>query len=167
MWGALNSGAMQVLNAVFGIVLARKLGQADYGLIGMLTIFTLIANSLQDSGFVTALTNKRDATRSDYNSVFWFNISVSLCLYILFFFCAPLIAAFFNEPILTDLSRYYFISFFIRACAAGEFKISRDFSGSLRMDASLSACLSSRFFKSFWTFSLFFISFLSVFAFFT
>ena len=113
MWGALNNGAMQVLNAVFGIVLARKLGQADYGLIGMLTIFTLIANSLQDSGFVTALTNKRDATRSDYNSVFWFNISVSLCLYILFFVCAPLIADFFDEPILTNLSRYYFISFFI------------------------------------------------------
>lgn len=113
MWGALNSGSMQVLNAVFGIVLARKLDQADYGLIGMLTIFTLIANSLQDSGFVTALTNKHDATHRDYNSVFWFNIAVSLGIYILFFFCAPFIADFFNEPILTDLSRYYFISFFI------------------------------------------------------
>ena len=113
MWGALNNGAMQVLNAVFGIVLARKLGQADYGLIGMLTIFTLIANALQDSGFVTALTNKKDATHHDYNAVFWFNISVSLLLYILFFLCAPLIAYFFHEPILTDLSRYYFISFFI------------------------------------------------------
>ncbi len=104
---------MQVLNAVFGIVLARKLDQDDYGLIGMLTIFTLIANSLQDSGFVTALTNKRDATRNDYNAVFWFNIGVSLCLYILLFFCAPLIAWFFNEPILTNLSRYYFFGFFI------------------------------------------------------
>lgn len=112
-WGALNNGAMQMLNAVFGIVLARELSQGDYGLIGMLTIFTLIANSLQDSGFVTALTNKRDATHSDYNSVFWFNISVSSCLYCLFFFCAPLLAAFFEEPILTDLSRYYFIGFLI------------------------------------------------------
>ena len=112
-WGALNNGTMQVLNAVFGIVLARKLGQADYGLIGMLTIFTLIANSLQDSGFVTALTNKRDATHLDYNSVFWFNISVSCCLYILLFCCAPLIAYIFDEPILTDLSRFYFIGFVI------------------------------------------------------
>ena len=112
-WGALNNGAMQMLNAVFGIVLARELSQGDYGLIGMLTIFTLIANSLQDSGFVTALTNKRDATHTDYNSVFWFNIGVSSCLYCLFFFCAPLLAAFFEEPILTDLSRYYFIGFLI------------------------------------------------------
>jgi O-antigen/teichoic acid export membrane protein len=79
-WGALNTGAMQVLNAVFGIVLARLLAPEDYGLIGMLTIFTLIANSLQDSGFVPALTNKRNATHNDYNSVFWFNISVSLLL---------------------------------------------------------------------------------------
>lgn len=112
-WGALNNGAMQMLNAVFGIVLARELSQGDYGLIGMLTIFTLIANSLQDSGFVTALTNKRDATHTDYNSVFWFNIGVSSYLYCLFFFCAPLLAAFFEEPILTDLSRYYFIGFLI------------------------------------------------------
>ena len=112
-WGALNNGAMQVLNAVFGIVLARKLDQSDYGLIGMLTIFTLIANSLQDSGFVTALTNKRDATHHDFNAVFWFNIGVSLLLYLLFFFCAPLIAHFFSEPILTPLSRYYFAGFFI------------------------------------------------------
>ena len=112
-WAALNNGAMQVLNAVFGVILARKLGQDDYGLIGMLMIFTLIANSLQDSGFVTALTNKRDATHSDYNSVFWFNIGVSLTIYVLFCFCAPLIARFYNEPLLTDLSRYYFFGFFI------------------------------------------------------
>ena len=112
-WGALNTGAMQVLNAVFGIVLARLLAPEDYGLIGMLTIFTLIANSLQDSGFVPALTNKRNATHNDYNSVFWFNVSVSLLLYILLFFCAPLIATFFREPILTSLSRYYFLSFVV------------------------------------------------------
>lgn len=113
LWGALNNGAMQVLNAVFGIVLARKLDQADYGLIGMLTIFTLVANSLQDSGFVTALTNKRNATHHDYNAVFWFNIGVSFILYVLFFCCAPLIAYIYHEPILTNLSRYYFAGFFI------------------------------------------------------
>ncbi len=113
LWGALNNGAMQLLNAVFGIVLARKLSEDDYGLIGMLTIFTLIANSLQDSGFVTALTNKKDATHRDYNSVFWFNICVSACLYIVFFLFAPFISDFYNEPLLTPLSRFYFFGFFI------------------------------------------------------
>ena len=113
MWAALNTGAMQVLNAVFGVVLARRLSQDDYGLIGMLMIFTLIANSLQDSGFVTALTNKKNATHRDYNSVFWFNIGVSFMLYVLFFFCAPLISSFYHEPLLLPLSRYYFFGFFI------------------------------------------------------
>lgn len=112
-WAALNNGATQILNAVFGIVLARKLCEEDYGLIGMLTIFTLIANSLQDSGFVTALINKKDATHKDYNSVFWFNICVSFSLYVLFFLCAPLIADFYNEPLLLPLSRYCFFGFFI------------------------------------------------------
>ncbi len=112
-WSALNNGLMQVLNAVFGIVLAQKLNQADYGLIGMLTVFSLIANSLQDSGFVTALTNKKGATHRDYNSVFWFNIAVSACLYIILYTCAPLVADFFEEPILTSLSRYYFFGFLI------------------------------------------------------
>ena len=96
LWAAINNGSLQVLNIAFGIVLARKLNQADYGLIGMIDIFAWIAISLQDSGFVTALTNKRDATHHDYNAVFWFNIGVSLSLYLLLFFGAPSIANFFN-----------------------------------------------------------------------
>lgn len=112
-WSAFNSGTIQLLNAVFGIILARRLTQDDYGLIGMLMIFALVANSLQDSGFVTALTNRRDATHKDFNSVFWFNVIVSFMMYVLFFFLAPLIAAFYNEPLLTSLSRYYFLGFFI------------------------------------------------------
>lgn len=112
-WSALNNGLMQALNAVFGIVLAQRLSQSDYGLIGMLTVFSLIATSLQDSGFVTALTNRKDATHRDYNSVFWFNIVMSACLYGLFYVCAPMVADFFDEPILTSLSRYYFFGFFI------------------------------------------------------
>ncbi len=112
-WAAFNSGTLQLLNAVFGIILARKLSHADYGLIGMLMIFAMVANSLQDSGFVTALTNRRDATHRDFNSVFWFNIVVSMLMYVMFFFCAPLIARFYREPLLTDLSRYYFLGFFI------------------------------------------------------
>lgn len=112
-WAAFNSGTMQLLNAVFGIILARRLSQDDYGLIGMLMIFSMVATSLQDSGFVTALTNKKDATYRDFNSVFWFNIVVSLLLYVLFWFFAPLISDFYAEPLLTSLSRYYFLGFFI------------------------------------------------------
>ena len=111
LWGFLNNSTMQVLNAVFGIVLARLLSQDDYGLIGMLTIFTSIAASLQDSGFVSALTNKKDATHRDYNSVFWFNVGMSSCLYALFFLTAPMLALFYHEPLITPLFRYYSLAF--------------------------------------------------------
>ncbi len=113
LWGGLSNGMMQLLNAVFGVVIARILSREDYGLVGMLAIFSTIAASLQESGFVSALTNKRNATRHDYNSVFWFNISVSVSIYLVLWFCAPLIARFFNEPRLLWLSRYAFIGFVV------------------------------------------------------
>lgn len=77
-WGAMNSGSTQVLNILFGIFLARLLSPADYGIIGILTIFTLIAGNLQSSGFTQALVNLKHPTDRDYNSVFWFNVIVSL-----------------------------------------------------------------------------------------
>ena len=56
-WGALNNGTMQLLNIVVGIFLARLLSPADYGLIGMLAVFTAVAGALQECGFTTALAN--------------------------------------------------------------------------------------------------------------
>ena len=113
LWGALNNGTVQILNAVFGIIIARILTQEDYGLVGMLLIFTTIAGALQDSGFVTALVNKKNATHRDFNSVFWFNISCSLLLYIILCAASPLIARAYEEPRLTALACYLFIGFFI------------------------------------------------------
>ena len=113
VWGGINNGATQVLNAVFGIILARMLTPDDYGLIAMLLVFSAVAAALMDSGFVTALTNKRNATHEDYNAVFWFNVIVSFFLYALLFLAAPLIADFYNEPVLTPLSRYFFLCFLI------------------------------------------------------
>lgn len=112
-WGAMNSGTTQVLNLVFGIVLGRLLSPADYGIVGVLTVFTAIAGNLQSSGFTQGLINLKHPTRNDYNSVFWFNVLVSLTVYAVLFFCAPLIAKFFHEPRLTTLSRFVFLTFLI------------------------------------------------------
>lgn len=112
-WGAMNSGTTQVLNLVFGIVLGRLLSPADYGIVGVLTVFTVIAGNLQSSGFTQGLINLKHPTRNDYNSVFWFNVLVSLTVYAVLFFCAPLIAKFFHEPRLTTLSRFVFLTFLI------------------------------------------------------
>lgn len=114
-WGLMSSGGMQLLNLVIGIFLARLLSPEEYGIVGMLAIFTLIAVNLQDSGFGVALINVKDIKHNDYNSVFWFSIGVSLSMYLLLFLCAPLIAAFFHQPCLTSLSRFIFVSFIFAA----------------------------------------------------
>ena len=112
-WGALNSGTTQVLNLVIGIMLGRLLSPDDWGLVGMLAIFSAIAGNLQSSGFSTAIVNMKAPTARDYNAVFWFNILVSIVIYLLLFASAPLIAAFFQQPQLVDLSRVIFLAFLI------------------------------------------------------
>ena len=110
-WGFLSSGGMQLLNLIIGIFLARLLSPGEYGIVGMLAIFTLLANNLQESGFGVALVNIKDIKHNDYNSVFWFNVGMSLLLYLILFLCAPLIAAFFHQPCLVSLSRFLFLAF--------------------------------------------------------
>lgn len=112
-WGGVSNTVCQLLSLLFGIYLARILGPDDYGPIGMLAIFTAIAGSLQDSGFVAAIANRKTVTHDDYNAVFWFNIIISLLMYAGLYLCAPLIAEFFNQPILVDLSRYNFLGFVV------------------------------------------------------
>ena len=112
-WGGMNNLTQQVIGVVFGIILARLLSQSDYGMMAMIGIFSLVATALQDSGFKTALANMDNPTHRDYNSVFWFNIIAGLLLYALLFFCAPLIARFYDNDALIPLCRYAFLSIVI------------------------------------------------------
>ena len=114
-WGAINNGATQVLNLIFGIILARKLSEADYGIVALITIFTTLAGCIQAAGFSQALANLKPPTQRDYNAVAWFNIFAGFSLYIILFFCAPLIAWFFDQPALTDVSRVAFLTIPISA----------------------------------------------------
>ena len=112
-WSMMNSGTIQLLNVVIGILLGRLLSPADFGIVGVLTIFTVIAGNLQSSGFSQGLINMKAPTHRDYNSVFWFNILASFAIYIVLFAAAPLIAWFFKEPRLVSLSRFIFLGFVI------------------------------------------------------
>lgn len=112
MWGLANNGSMQVLNLVFGIALGRLLSEADYGLAGEVAVFSAIALALQESGFISGLINRKQATAEDFNSVFWFNVVSSACIYVVLFLCAPLLVSYFHEPELLWLSRYAFLGFF-------------------------------------------------------
>lgn len=113
LWGALNSGSTQLLNLIFGIILGRLLTPAEYGIVGVLSIFTLIAGNLQSSGFTQALVNLKAPRDEDYTAVFWFNTLTSFVLYALLFLSAPLIAQFFHQPCLVEVSRFVFLSFVI------------------------------------------------------
>ena len=113
LWGALNSGSTQLLNLIFGIFLGRLITPSEYGIVGVLSIFTLIAGNLQSSGFTQALVNLKAPRNEDYTAVFWFNTLTSFVLYALLFLSAPLIARFFHQPCLVEVSRFVFLSFVI------------------------------------------------------
>jgi O-antigen/teichoic acid export membrane protein len=111
IWGGFSNGMVQLLGAVFGVWLLNILDPDDYGKMAALVIFSNIASVLQESGFTAALANKREPTHEEYNAVFWFNIIVGIVLYVILFFAAPLIADFYNEPVLCPLGRLAFLGF--------------------------------------------------------
>ena len=113
LWGGLNSGTQQLVGVAFGIVLGRLLSQSDYGMMAMISIFSLVATALQDSGFRTALTNIEHPKHEDYNSVFWFNIIMASSLYAILFLAAPLIGEYYHTPRVVPLCRYAFLSIVI------------------------------------------------------
>ncbi|MBO4397896.1 MAG: lipopolysaccharide biosynthesis protein [Bacteroidaceae bacterium] len=111
LWGGLNNGLMQIMNVAFGLILARILSREDFGMVGVLAIYSAIAQNIQESGFINALINRRGATEKDFNSVFWFNISIGLIIYIILWICAPYIAEYNNDTRLVSLARYSFLGF--------------------------------------------------------
>ena len=104
-WSFLEAVGVQGVRFVIGIVLARLLFPAQFGLIAMLTLFMAVAQSFLDSGFGAALIQKREVTANRQCSIFYFNIVVGLAAAGLLCLVAPWIAAFYNQPILTPLTR--------------------------------------------------------------
>ncbi|MCP9610605.1 lipopolysaccharide biosynthesis protein [Coprobacter tertius] len=115
IWTALDKVSTQIVSIVTGIILARILNSSDYGIIGMLAIFTAIAGTCTDSGFSAALVRKKEPTHKDYSTIFYFNTVISILLYFFLYFCAPSIARFFNQPILIPLSRTIFATLIINS----------------------------------------------------
>jgi len=104
-WSFLESVGVQGVRFVIGIVLARLLFPEQFGLISMLIIFMAVAQSFLDSGFGAALIQKREATPTDNCSIFYFNILLGVVAAGILCLIAPWIADFYNQPILTPLTR--------------------------------------------------------------
>lgn len=110
IWGVIGNGGMQVASLVFGIFLSRLLSPSDYGMVGVLTVFSAVAGIFIEAGFITAIVNKREVTDDDYNAVFWFSLIMGMVLFGVLFAAAPWIAAFFGHDELVALSRVLFTS---------------------------------------------------------
>lgn len=117
IWSGIDNVAQMGVTFVVSIILARLLTPDDYGLIGIIAIFTAVCTALINGGFTTALIRKKDATDDDYNTAFIVNLCVSLALYIIIFLCSPLIASFFNREELTGLTRISSLGMIIGALA--------------------------------------------------
>ena len=114
-WNAIGRFSTQGVSFVISILLARILTPSDYGVVGMIGIFMAIAQTFIDSGFGSALIRKKDCTDEDFSTAFYFNIVVGIICYLILFFSAPLIADFFDTPILRDIVRVLSISLFLNS----------------------------------------------------
>ena len=117
-WSAIERFSVQAVQFIFQIILARLLSPSDYGLIAMLAIFMAIAQAFIDSGFTNALIKKLDRTDKDFSTVFYFNLFISIVIYILLYLGAPFIAKFYRASELTDITRIYMLSLPIIALGA-------------------------------------------------
>lgn len=113
LWATLEQCGTQVVTFVVSMVLARLLTPSDYGAVALLSIFILIAESLTNAGFGSALVQKKDASELDFNTVFFLSLSVGSVLYVVLYVFAPQIAAFFKHPELSAMFRVQALAIFL------------------------------------------------------
>lgn len=115
VWTAFQKYSKMIIQFISGIILARLLTPYDYGCIGMLSIFMVLAEAFIDGGFGSALIQKKKPTQEDYSTIFWWNVGMSFLMYAILFLCAPAISKFYNIPLLCDVLRVQGLVLFIYA----------------------------------------------------
>ena len=110
-WNFIEKVLMRGASFIIGIILARLLSPSDFGLIGMLAIFVAISNVFIEGGLAKALIQRKDCQDIDFSTAFVANVGMSLMIYVVLFLTAPLIADFYDEPILTDITRILSLNF--------------------------------------------------------
>lgn len=116
IWSASDKLINQLGYLAVTVFIARLIGPESFGLIGMLTVFMLLAESVVNSGFSQALIQKSKAmTEEDASTIFYVNLFLGVCMYVLLYFSAPAIAAFYKQPVLIDIARILFIVILVNA----------------------------------------------------
>ena len=106
LWTLIDIFSNQGIQIIIQIVLARLLTPKDFGLIGMLTVFIAISQTIVDSGFSNALIREKSPSQTDYSTVFYFNFFISIFLYLILYISSAGIASFYKEPQLVNLLRF-------------------------------------------------------------
>ncbi|WP_201625784.1 lipopolysaccharide biosynthesis protein [Psychrobacter immobilis] len=117
-WNFVQQFSVQIINFGVQVILARLLMPEMFGLIAMVVIFISIGQTLMDGGMTSSLIRTKNPDQLDYSTVFLTNIIVSCIIYGVIYFCAPYIAKFYNQDILTDIVRIFALTFVIRALVA-------------------------------------------------
>lgn len=115
VWNSFDKTFSQIIYATVGIILANTLFPEDFGLIGIITVFSAFLNIFIDSGFTVVLIQRKEINDKDYNTAFFFNLFTAIVLYLILFGLSPTIAAVFEDERLTSLSRTMFLTVIIQA----------------------------------------------------
>lgn len=115
VWSFSDLIANQGIQFIIQIILARLLLPKDFGIIGMITVFIAISNSLIDCGFSNALIRENKISQEDYSTVFYFNLIVALLMYGILFLSADAISIFFKEPQLVFILRVLSLTLIINS----------------------------------------------------
>ena len=143
-WSAADAFLGYGVTVLVGIVLARLLSPEEFGLIGIVTIFTTVMHGIMDSGFSSALIRKTNVSDEDYCTLFYFNLVVSTVLFLLLFAAAPWIALFFERPQLLSLVRVIgLILIFQSLCIVQETILKRRIDFKTKTKASFISAISS------------------------
>lgn len=116
-WSGMERFSSQGIQFILSLIIARQLMPSDYGLVAMLGIFMALAQTFIDSGFSSALIQKQNRTETDFSTVFYFNIVIAIVIYALFWLIAPLIADFYNQDLLKEITVWVALNFVISAFA--------------------------------------------------
>lgn len=144
IWKFLERGGVQIIQFVVSILIARMLTPHDYGSVALLSIFISIATVFVQSGLSTALIQKKDTDETDYSSVFYYSVVLALIVYIILFFSAEWIAAFYTMPELVPILRVMSVTLFPGAFNALQIAIlSKQMQFKKQFYSSLSAAILS------------------------
>ncbi len=120
VWTSIEKSGQLVIQFIVGVLLSRQLSPEDYGTMGMMAIFIAVSSVIIDSGFGSALIQKKDRNEDDYSTCFYFNVFVGILLYLILWFTSSLIADFYDAPILCDIVKVSGVSLILNSLCVSQ-----------------------------------------------